>query len=128
MNRPFKFTDRVRSFRYAVRGIVLTFKSQHNAWIHAAATIVVLVGAYWLEVSHTHWCIIILTCAAVWTAEALNTAFEFLADATTKEFNPVVGQAKDVAAGAVLITAFAAVVVGILVFTPYLIDAFFIQK
>jgi diacylglycerol kinase (ATP) len=56
----------------------------------------------------------------VWTAEALNTAFEFLADATIKEFHPMIGQAKDVAAGAVLVTALAALLVGGLVFVPYL--------
>lgn len=64
---------------------------------------------------------IVLACAAVWTAEALNTAIEHLADATTNGFHPLVGQAKDVAAGAVLITAIAAAVVGALVFGPYLL-------
>lgn len=64
---------------------------------------------------------IVLACAAVWTAEAMNTAFEYLADATTKEFHPVIGHAKDVAAGAVLITAIAAVVIGVLVFGPYIV-------
>jgi diacylglycerol kinase len=67
------------------------------------------------------WCMIVLACAAVWTAEAMNTAFEYLADATTKEFHPVIGHAKDVAAGAVLITAIAAVVIGVLVFGPYIV-------
>jgi diacylglycerol kinase len=65
--------------------------------------------------------VLVLACAAVWTAEALNTAFEYLADATTKEFDPLIGRAKDVAAGAVLITAIAAVIVGALVFTPYIV-------
>jgi diacylglycerol kinase len=58
-------------------------------------------------------------CAAVWTSEALNTAFEYLADATTTEFHPVIGQAKDVAAGAVPLTAIGASIVGVLVFAPY---------
>ena len=119
MKRPFEFTGRVRSFKYAGQGVWLTLKSQHNAWIHAMATAVVLVAGYVLGISRIEWCVIVLACAAVWTAEALNTAFEYLADATTKEFHPVIGQAKDVAAGAVLITAIAAVVVALLVFGPY---------
>lgn len=120
MNRPFEFTGRVRSFKYAFRGIILTLKSQHNAWIHAVATMVVLIAGLALGITKAEWCIIILTCAAVWTAEALNTALELLADATTREFSPGIGRAKDVAAGAVLITAVASVAVGVLVFGPYL--------
>jgi diacylglycerol kinase (ATP) len=121
MKKPFEFTERIRSFGYAGRGIWLTLKSQHNAWIHVAATIVALVAGYLLGISRSEWCLIILACAAVWTAEALNTAIEHLADATTKEFHPIIGQAKDVAAGAVLITAIAAMAVGVLVFGPYLV-------
>jgi diacylglycerol kinase (ATP) len=121
MKKPFELTSRIRSFRYAGRGIWLTLKSQHNAWIHAAATIIVLIAGYLLGISRQEWCLIILACAAVWTAEALNTAIEYLADATTNGFHPLIGQAKDVAAGAVLITATAAIVVGVLVFGPYLL-------
>jgi diacylglycerol kinase (ATP) len=121
MKKPFEFTERIRSFRYAGRGIWLTLRSQHNAWIHVAATIVALIASYLLGISRPEWCLIILACAAVWTAEALNTSIEYLADATTKEPHPIIGQAKDVAAGAVLITAIAAVVVGVLVFGPYLL-------
>jgi diacylglycerol kinase (ATP) len=124
MNRPFQFSGRVRSFGDAFRGILLTLRTQHNAWIHAVATITVLVLGYMLHLTRTDACLIVLACAAVWTAEALNTAFEFLADATTKEFHPVIGQAKDVAAGAVLITAIAAVIVGVIVFRPYVWLAF----
>lgn len=121
MSRPFPFSGRIRSFRYAGRGIVLTLRTQHNAWIHAVATVAVVAAGLALRIDRREWCVIVLACAAVWTAEALNTAFEFLADATTKEFHPVIGQAKDVAAGAVLLTAIGAVVVGILVFGPHLL-------
>jgi diacylglycerol kinase (ATP) len=65
------------------------------------------------------WCWIILAISLVWTAEALNTAFEFLADAASPEFHPLVRNAKDVAAGAVLITAIGAVIIGCIVFWPY---------
>lgn len=80
----------------------------------------VLAAGLAVRLAYGEWCLIVLACAAVWTAEALNTAFEFLADATTKEFHPVIGQAKDVAAGAVLVTALAAAIVGLLVFAPHL--------
>lgn len=120
MEKPFQFTGRIRSFKYAAQGIATTLRSQHNAWIHAAATVAVVVAGLAFHLSRADWCMIVLAIAAVWTAESLNTAFEFLADATTPDFHPMIGRAKDVAAGAVLITAMAAVVVGVLVFGPYL--------
>jgi diacylglycerol kinase len=96
-------------------------RCQHNAWIHAAATLVVLTAAFLLRVSSGDWCWIILAISIVWTAEALNTAFEFLADATSPEFHPLVRDAKNVAAGAVLLTAIAAAVIGAIIFWPYVV-------
>jgi len=118
--RPFRFTGRIRSFYYAFRGILRMLRCQHNAWIHAAATLVVLCAGFYLRLSRADWCWIILAISIVWTAEALNTAFEFLADAASPEFHPLVRDAKDVAAGAVLITAAASLIIGVIVLFPYL--------
>ena len=120
MEHPFEFTGRIRSFRHACRGIWLTLRTQHNAWIHAGATILVVAAGIYVGLSRSEWCWIVLACASVWTAEALNTAFELLADATSKEFHPVICQAKDVAAGAVLLTAIGALIIGVLTFWPHL--------
>jgi diacylglycerol kinase (ATP) len=117
--RPFQFTGRIRSFRHAIAGIGRMIRCQHNAWVHAAMTLGVLSAAFLFHVSTGDWCWIILAISIVWTAEALNTAFEFLADAASPEFHPLVQVAKDVAAGAVLITAIAAATIGIIVFWPY---------
>ena len=117
--RPFQFTGRIRSFRHAIVGILRMIRCQHNAWIHAAATLIVLAAACFLRVSIADWCWIILAISIVWTAEALNTAFEFLADAASPEFHPLVRDAKDVAAGAVLLTAIAASIIGVIIFWPY---------
>ena len=81
----------------------------------------VLTAASLLRVAAADWCWIILAISIVWTAEALNTAFEFLADAASPEFHPLVRDAKDVAAGAVLITALAATIIGVLIFWPYVV-------
>lgn len=118
--RPFRFTGRIRSFNHAIRGIVHIIRCQHNAWIHAFATLAVLFAAFFFRISGADWCWIILAISMVWTAEALNTAFEFLADAASPEFHPLVRNAKDVAAGAVLITAIAAVIIGCIVFWPHI--------
>ena len=94
--------------------------SQHNAWIHLLATLVVVSAGVVLGLSWAEWCWIVLAIVSVWTAEALNTAFEFLTDVASPGFHPVAGQAKDVAAGAVLLAAAGAVVIGVLVFGPKL--------
>lgn len=99
-------------------------RCQHNAWIHAGATLTVLAAGLSLRVTAADWCWIILAISIVWTAEALNTAFEFLADAASPEFHPLVRDAKDVAAGAVLITAIAAAVIGVLIFWPHVVALF----
>jgi diacylglycerol kinase (ATP) len=118
--RPFQFTGRIRSFRHAIAGILRMIRCQHNAWIHALATLIVVAAALFFHISAADWCWIILAIAIVWTAEALNTAFEFLADAASPEFHPLVRDAKDVAAGAVLLTAIAACIIGVIIFWPYL--------
>jgi len=117
--RPFAFTGRIRSFRSAIAGIVRMIRCQHNAWIHAVATLVVLGCGFLLQISALDWCWIILAISIVWTAEALNTAFEFLADAASPNPHPLVRDAKDVAAGAVLITAIAAAIIGAIIFWPH---------
>lgn len=95
-------------------------RCQHNAWIHAIITIAVVIAGLAFRLSRGEWCWIILAISIVWTAEALNTAFEFLADAASPNFHPIVRDAKNVAAGAVLITAIAAVVIGAIIFWPHL--------
>lgn len=121
MHRPFAFSGRVRSIRYALQGLKLMLVTQHNAWIHAAATAGVVIAGLLLRINASDWCWLVLAMIAVWTAETLNTAFELLADAVSPGLNTVIGQAKDVAAGAVLITAIGAVIIGLLVFGPYLL-------
>lgn len=122
MNRPFEFTGRIRSFKFALVGIWTMLKTQHNARIHACATIGVVAAGFALGVSPGEWCWLVLALMAVWTAEALNTAFEFLADVASPEFHPLVKHSKDVAAAAVLISAVGAMAIGFLVFMPYAVE------
>jgi diacylglycerol kinase (ATP) len=120
--RSLTFTGRIRSFSFAFHGIAIMLRSQYNAWIHATATIATVAAGVVLGISRAEWCWIVLAIVAVWTAEALNTALEFLTDVASPEFHPIAGQAKDVAAGAVLITAVGAVVIGLIVFGPRLVE------
>jgi diacylglycerol kinase len=115
---------RAKSFANAGRGIALVVKTQTNAKIHALVTLLVLGAGAGLHISGSDWALLILAMGLVWSAEAFNTALELLADAVHPEPHPLVGQAKDVAAGAVLIAAVAAAGIGILVLGPYFL-AFF---
>lgn len=120
MPKRFLVAARIRSFGHAFRGIRTMLRTQHNAWIHSAATALVIGAGLFLGVSASEWTALVLAMTAVWCAEALNTAFESLADVAHPDFHPLVKTAKDVAAGAVLICAAGAVAVGLLVFVPHL--------
>jgi len=115
----FSLRGRARSFRYAGRGIILMLRSQHNAWLHAIASFLVVFAGCLFGLSPAEWCWLVLAIMAVWTAEALNTALEFLADVASTEFHPLVGKAKDVAAGAVLISAIGSALIALLVLGPH---------
>ena len=119
MKRPFEFTVRIRSFRYAFHGCKYFLVSQHNARIHALATALVIILGIFFHVTTSDWCRITITVTLVWMAELFNTAIELLADAAISDFHPLIEKAKDMAAGAVLITAVGAVIIGWLVFYPY---------
>ena len=125
MSRPFEFAARIKSVGHALHGIGYVLRSQHNAWIHAVATIVVAGAGFYFQLSSVEWCCIVIAASSVWTAEALNTALELLADAAFEELHPLVGRAKDVASGAVLVTAIAAVTVGAIIFWPHIETLFF---
>jgi diacylglycerol kinase (ATP) len=92
---------------------------QHNVWVHAGATVLVVVAGFLFHISSADWCWVIVAISIVWTAEAFNTAFEFLADVVAPGFHPAVRDAKDIAAGAVLVAATAAASLGAIVFWPH---------
>jgi diacylglycerol kinase (ATP) len=92
---------------------------QHNAWVHVIATISVVSIGLFFQITTTEWCSLIFAITLVWVTEALNTAFEFLCDVASPEFHPLVKKSKDVAAGAVLVSAIGAAIIGIMIFLPY---------
>ncbi len=119
--RRFTVAARLRSFPHALRGVGFMLRTQHNAWVHLAATVTVFATAAALRVSAADWLWLITAVVLVWVAEAMNTAFEHLCDVVSPEFHEGVKRAKDVAAGAVLICAAGAVVIGLVVLGPYVV-------
>ena len=111
------------SYGHALRGIRFAFRSERNMIIHMLGAIGVLILNFSFEVTQTEWLITILLIGVVWGAEIFNTAIEKLADQVSREQHPLIGQAKDLAAGAVLVICIAAAVCGIIIYRPYLINA-----
>ena len=117
-------TGRLRSFGHAFRGLKVLLQTQHNARIHAVATVLVVVAGALLRISAFDWALIALAVLCVWAAEAMNTAIEFVVDLVSPEHHPLAAKAKDVAAGAVLVAAIGAAIVGGLVFGPHVVRMF----
>jgi diacylglycerol kinase (ATP) len=115
----FHLSERARSFRHAFRGIWTLIRTQHNAWIHVAATGCAIALGFYVGLGAMEWCVIVVAIALVWVTEAVNTAIEFLADEVTLDRREGIGRAKDVGAAAVLLAAMASVVLGALVFVPH---------
>jgi diacylglycerol kinase (ATP) len=115
-----KFKTRLKSFTFAISGILLALKTQANMRIHVAISAAVIAAATYLQLSKADWLWLILSIILVLSAELLNSAFEFVCDVISPQHNASVGRAKDIAAGAVLVVACGAAIVGLLVFWPYI--------
>ena len=111
-------TSRAASFRYAFRGWGHVLKTQQNAWIHSLIAAVVVALGLWLQLSANNWAILVITIAMVFTAEFINTAIEAILDLASPNYHPLAKVGKDVGAGAVLVAALAAVIVGLLILGP----------
>ena len=111
-------SSRVESFRHAFRGWHYVLRTQKNAWIHSAITIVVFILGLWLHLSARDWAVIILTTAVVFAAEFLNTAIETVVDLASPDAHPLAKIGKDVGAAAVLVAALAAILIGLLILGP----------
>lgn len=113
--------NRIQSFQYAFAGIWHTLKTQRNAQIHVIIALVIFILGLALNITLTEWAIIALTIGFVISVEMLNTATESAMDYVNADFHPHIKVVKDVAAGAVLVSAITAVVIGLLIFGPRLI-------
>ena len=91
-----------------------------NAWIHLIATIVVVTAGFLLGITPGEWIAVLLCIGMVFAAETFNTAIEKLSNVVSPEWNDTIGKVKDLSAGAVLICAIIAAIVGLIVFIPYL--------
>lgn len=119
--------SRLPAFRHAFSGLGYVLRTQKNAWIHASATILVIVLGSWLGLDALRWAILIFAIGLVWLSEAFNTALEAFIDLVNPDTHPLAGIAKDTAAAAVLIAAITAAIIGILILGPPLLQRFFLS-
>lgn len=112
------FLSRVDSFRHAFHGWGYVLRTQRNAWIHSAIAVAVFIVGLWLKISPRDWAMIILTAALVFSAEFLNTSIEVTVDLASPDLHPLAKIGKDVGAAAVLVSALAAILVGLLLLGP----------
>lgn len=101
------------------------FKDQYNIWIHTMILGLVLIAGIYFNITLLEWIFIVLASGMVFAAEAFNTAIEIDMNLTSPEFHPHARDTKDVAAGAVLITAVVAMVIGVIIFLPRIVIAVF---
>lgn len=111
----------LKSFYYAFQGIKVNILTERNLAIHFCVMLLVIVCGFTFKISTTEWLICILLFGFVITLELMNTAIETAIDICKPEINPKAKLAKDTAAGAVLVVAIVAVVVGIIIFGPKII-------
>lgn len=117
---PAALSRRAASFGHAFRGIGAALRTELHLRLHAAATVAVVALGLWVGLSRWEWVAVALSIGAVWCTELLNTAVEAVVDLVSPQHHPLAGRAKDVAAGAVLAMALAALAVGLLIFVPHL--------
>ncbi|MDQ5930913.1 MAG: diacylglycerol kinase [Patescibacteria group bacterium] len=116
--KRFSIVARGRSFKYAIRGLGVIFKTQHNAWVHGLVALAVILMGLGFDISTGEWAVVILSITSVLAAEAFNTAVEIDMDLTSPNYHPYARDTKDVASAAVLITALGALIVGLVIFVP----------
>lgn len=110
---------RKRAFAYALKGVARLFTDEAHAKIHLMAAVCVTACGFFFGIEKWEWCAVLICIGGVFMAEAFNTAVEKLADRVTTDRDPLIGAAKDIAAGAVLLFVVAAVIVGVIVFMPH---------
>lgn len=118
--RPHR-TGFVMGFKYAGEGLLYALRTQRNFRFHLVMAIIVVLAGYWLHLSYAAWAVLLLTIGFVVVTEMVNTAAETLVDMVSPDYHPLAKQVKDLAAGAVLVTAIVSVGVGLLILGPPLL-------
>lgn len=118
MSNPKFLHRRIKSFGFAIQGVVTFLKTQPNGWIHLLGALFAIMLGLVYKINATEWCMIVFAITFVIATEMLNTGLEFLTDLVSPSIHPLAKRAKDVAAGAVLVAAIASIVIAAIIFLP----------
>ena len=114
----------LNSFRYSFAGLKHAYKNEQSLLIHFMISIAVILMGLYFKITNIEWIFVFLMIALVMAAELLNTAIENVVDLVTSDFHPMAKIAKDTASAAVLIYSMIALVIGLIVFLPYILKLF----
>jgi diacylglycerol kinase len=112
------------SLRNAFHGLIYVFTTQRNAKIHSVITALVLIAGIFFHIALLEWVAVVFAIGLVWASECLNTAVEKLTDLASPDYHELAKASKDTAAAAVLVAAFSAAVIGLIIFLPKLFALF----
>ncbi len=115
---PYK--RRILSFKYALEGLSAAFKEEPNLKIHTVIALVVISAGFYFNITTIDWIIILFLICLVISLELTNTALEAVIDSFTETQHPRAKFAKDISAGAVLVISIVAVIIGLIIFLPYI--------
>jgi diacylglycerol kinase len=121
-----KFSRLIKSFTYAIKGLIRTFQEEQNLKIQSFFGIAVLFLGWLFEIAATEWIFLILAIGLVLLAELINSAVERISDVLKPRINSYVKEIKDIMAAAVLLSSLIAVLVGLIIFIPYFKDFLFL--
>lgn len=127
-DRKFSLSERFGSFRYAFKGLIELLRHEHNFRIHLVILTFVTLAGFFFGISSSDWIAVLLVSALVLASECFNSAIEEISDAVSPGKDERIRKAKDIAAGAVLISAITAVITGIIIFLPELVKLFARQE
>ena len=114
----FSIAKRLKSFTYAFHGLRVLLREEHNSRIHLFATLCVIVAGVVLHISALEWVAVAVAVGIVFSAEIFNSAIEDLSDVVCPERDERIKKVKDLSAAAVLVSAFTALIVGLVIFIP----------
>jgi diacylglycerol kinase len=117
----FSLKKRFMSFKYAFNGLKILIREEHNSWIHLFITVCVLTAGFVFKISTVEWIIVVFCIGLVIALELINSAIENIADFVSPEKHETIKKIKDLAAGAVLVSAIASAIIGLILFLPKII-------
>jgi diacylglycerol kinase (ATP) len=115
---------RIKGCGYAFQGAIALLKSEPSIQVQAFIAVCVTILGFAFDITATEWMLQIFAIGMIMSLEGMNTAVEAIADFIHPDFNAQIGRIKDIAAGAVFITAIAATVIGLIIYVPYFISLF----